>query len=1061
MRLLPRSHCALFAVALVLAAPFGSSSPASGSVDLSGLDPNTAGTQPGDPWFDVSAGSFQGFCLSASAGRALQQWSSPLYARPVTLSPSNPNVINFLSTWVAKLLLEEVLGYATLVHDPANNANDVYGDIAAGLADAAVSVFEEPSQDGPELAQYIQAGKVLYYGEHGVASRGGLYFPHRLLSAYPQLSLELWRSYQLSDPLSAQVLSLFLNDSWAALEQGGVNVLLTNQSDPTSLVCPADAVLEALNGGSALADCGCVDGIYYPPQCLPNPRQQCALMFMEEVWLDPGLSQNLVRNLNLSLAVAFISNFSATVLALTQQQRGVLFYAQDVNPLSLALCSQPGSSVPELCFARIFFPTYDVSCDTLTDNSDRGNYTCDYPYQYIVKLSSPQLPALAPRVTNLLTRMSLSPSDARELLTTVNSQAAAGNVTDYKRAACDWLLAHPDEWKGWIAPPGQCGYGDMEYSLSGCSDQAEAALNFAWTSPKACVGGLALPANTTVSCGYASISTQAAAVGVAAVLFALLLAVATDQFVLCALSRHPVGSAALPDHPTRARRLVQTYHRRSQRLGRLAKSLCPPAVGGLLLLTVVPINSLPFSDGQCRARFALLTLGLTTVGSGLLCAMRDLVLSSRRRLQTSSRGWVELRWVGAIALANIAILACVALDASSVGAGTQIVSGFVSVPQPYCQPPSLVITGPLLAVNLSWTALLCLTWGRFALSLLLRSLAQQQQAAAASALVESEKKPTLLRPVMWELFLLLSAAVALWLILLAVLLPSLVTSSLYEDNRWVIAYQATTVDTGAALLGLLLVLPSLRLARLCSRRRWRRVRDSSASGGGESSTRRSTTAWMGDTDSALTAVLADPVLLACLTTFMESTFDAENVRFLGDVRAFNARVGQRRADLPPRLLLAEACALFSTYLAPNAPSQVNVSSEQLKVVNARLDALVSLSERHPSPSSAEWEQIEAAAVLCFSDVSKECLSLLRVNAIPRFLSSASGERANGLVEWAEQFDILSRVEQRAVLSRCTARLALDNGSEQSGAELSNAPRAAPTRRTTQNDVITVQRKTPS
>ena len=1035
---------ACFAILLLALLPAGLGIPSVTAMELSGLDPNTAGTQPGDPWYEASVGSFPGFCLSASAGRVLLNWSSPLYSRAVTLSPSNPNLLNFLNSWVAKLLLEELLGYAVLLHDPLNNPNDVYGDITAGLVDAAVSVFMEPSQDGPELAQYTRAGQVLYYGEQGVASRGGLYFPQRLLELYPQLSLELWRSYQLSDPLSAQALPLFIEDSWAALNQSGVNLLLVNQSDPTSLVCPSDAVLEAENGGSPLADCGCVEGIYYPPQCLPNPRQQCALMFIDHVWLDPGLSQNLVRNLNLGLAVAFISNFSATVQALTLQQRGVLFYAQDVNPLSLMTCSQPNSSLSEPCFARVFFPTYDVSCDALTDNSDRGNYTCDYPYQYIVKLSSPPLPELAPRVTHLLTQMSLSPSDARAMLGGLNLQAAAGNATDYKRAACDWLTANPDEWSGWIAPPAECGYADMQYSLSGCSDQAEAALTFAWTAPKACVGGLALPQDSSVSCGYATFSSQAGDVAAAVVLCVLLLALVADQAVLCALGmRLP---AALPQQPTLARRILQSYQSRSQRLGRLAAWTCSSAVGALLLLAVVLVNSLTVSDSQCRARFTLLVLGLTTVGSSLLCAMRDFALSSRRRLQTNGRGWGDLRWIAVIALSNAVVLACLVLDGSSIGANTQIVDGFVPLSQPLCQRPSLFITVPLLAINTPWIALLCLTWSRFATSLLLRHFAQQQPVAAADTVAVHESKPTIqrqqLRPAVWRLFLLLSAAIALWIVLLAVLLPSLMTSALYERNVWIISYQAAAVLVGAALLWLLALLPSLQPLRLCARQRSIQVRSSSSMS--ETSTKRSSTAWMTDRDFALTAIFADPVLLACLTAFMETTFDAENVRFLVDVREFNARVRQWRLDRAPKPLLAEACSLFHTYLAANAPSQINVGSAQLTTVKQRLEALAGLCEVRLSPSCAEWEQLEKAALLCFADVSKECTSLLRVNGIPRFLSSSSGERANGLVEWAEHFDSLSIVEQRAVIARCKSRMT-NEVSEKSERDLRDAPRALPSR----------------
>ena len=1017
--------------------PCRATSPVIFSADPS-VDPNTAGSDTGSYWYELNTdgAAFSGFCLTEAQGRVLRDWRQPLYNLTVTLTPAFPHTFNVLGTWVAKLLLEETLGYQVWIHDVPNDINDEYQNIALGFADAAVTVYREPTADGPEYAQYVEQQQTLVsLGDHTVQARAGWYVPHQQVLDNPTLSLELWRSY-MSGPegLGDQVIPLlFLNDTWAALDSG--LLLLQDPSDNSSFVCPSDAVLEAQNGGSTAADCGCENGIYYPPQCLPNPRQQCGLVYMPNTYFDSGIAQNVVRNLNLRLAVAFITNYTQTVETLLSTNTTFLFYSQYIDLTVQRRCVMTGTGLLDTCFSRIFLPTYDVSCDALTDGSYRGNYTCDYAFQDLIKIGASQLLNDLPRAGELLSALLFAPVDAEQLLANILKQENAllsSTVPDYKRAACDWLQANTDTWMTWVPSPAPCTYADMQYQLSGCTSTAPLyTVGVSWLQPKACVGGLSLPDSpVSTSCGSTDSEAQITALTFM-VAFLVLVTAIWAQWLrsVCstaARERSDIMSSKTPI-PLAAAVL---------RLQRMLLSVWG-TVGltlqwaGLLLLGGALVVNAAWETGpvQCASRAPLLLMGLVCLGLGQWWSWRQFMHSVRFRLQTLNTNWRMVSVLAAVLAANVVVLAAMAVENEpSVTSRTSIVAGFVPVSVYYCNTLSSSYAYPLLAVNASWFVVGFGDVTRFAVSLLVRWLRHCDE-EKSSPLRSSKDRSTLKGRQRFQLTSIMIAQVA-WSWLVVSLLLSLSSTSLSEDNQWTVRFQGIAVDIGVALLLTAWFAPAARLA-------WRIVRQGTnpraaavttnvhvhkrtgsinrsttlSAGNGTVNSRHISQVSLGTDTNEL---VHDPVILACLTEFMETTFDAETAKFLTEYLELEEQISGH-STVSCAVLLVRVEALHDRYISPDSESPVNISGAQVKQVQHELEALKNMCRTKQSQVASP--DVRQQCRSCFASVVQESIELLRVNGIPRFLSSSYSERANEILDWADRFEDWSTTQKKALLRR--------------------------------------------
>ena len=980
-------------------------------------NPNTAGTSPGDNWYNENQAAFDGFCLSAEQGRVLLNWSDPLYSNPIILSPAHPHNINLLITWVGKIMVEELLGYQAWVYDPANNPNDVYQDIQANLVDAAFSVYMEPSQDGPEYSSYTSGGAVLSAGFHGVQSRAGLYLPQQTVLSNPTLSLELWHSYQGgSQGLGTAATRLFVQDTWDALISNGKHLLLTDQSDPASFVCPPDAVLEAENDNSSLFDAGCVDGIYYPPQCLSNPRQDCALLFMPNTFYDQGLAQNIVRNLNLSLAVAYISNYTDTIYALLGAGRNFLFYSPDVDTVIQTQC--PGLIPPGLllvnqgaCFVRVFLPTYDVSCDSLTDNSDRGNYTCDFPYQNLVKLSSPTLPVTAPRVLSLMQSMNIQPSHARDMLTDI-ADLQQVNGSDYKRAACNWIVNNQDTWAFWIAPPAPCGYGDMGFTSTGCSmDSPSYTIAFYWLHPKGCRAGLSLPDEVDISCGLTTTMSQTSSTVVAALMASCVMVIFLFESV--ALSRkkgRPMRLLWCKGLSFRPRHMILSMFG--------SRWLLLLGCGMIMLLGTVIVNGTATDlSAACSMRQALCLLGIVFTGISLLAALIELSRSSRVHLQTVT---INLRFVVftlVVGSLDVLLLVLQNVLGSAVASKTRLVSGFAEVQQYHCSSFVYETAVPLLLVNASWVLYMGVHWLRLSLPLAWGAWRRREGNNGN----ENSDSLNLINTLQ---LLLLAPACLVWLVMSVLLMVTMTVPSWYEDNVAVLQAQAIINVVCCGLLLLVIWIPALVFQRRFHKhqRRQNKVhaapqRRRTGSIDISSTTSRVSQSSM-SSDVTVMEMLKDPVVLVCLQSLMETTYDAETVRFLVECQALFRSLSEDKGRNSGQVL-ATATRIFDVFISPSGDTPINVSGAQVTVVSTRMEELRKLCHLEAATGNhTVGPEIVSLVHRCFHEVMRECYSLLKVNGVPRFLSSSFGERANEILEWMDFFEELSPAEKHAVWLKC-------------------------------------------
>ena len=266
---------------------------------------------------------------------------------------------------------------------------------------------------------------------------------------------------------------------------------------------------------------GCADR-YFPPQCYPNPREQCALIFATTpVWLGSYL-QGQVRSLNLSLGVAFlnVAAFGSPAFVSNPSQLNLLMYSDGNQQATNSECAF-GDKRPR-CWQRLQLPMYSSLCANLYNGNFTSEYSCDFPLSQQIKYARPDLKTEAPRADFFLQELDFNGADTFFFFQQPELRSSS-RTQDHKSVACRWIRQPENRarWQSWIAPPAACTMADTRFTVSHCDESTAArTISYSWRQPKACVGGWPLPEPEQVSCGYvtASLSWQLACMVVAAVL---------------------------------------------------------------------------------------------------------------------------------------------------------------------------------------------------------------------------------------------------------------------------------------------------------------------------------------------------------------------------------------------------------------------------------------------------------------------------------------------------------------------------------------------------------------
>jgi len=992
-----------------------------------------------------TTGDSAGWCLNESSGRVLQSWSSPLYSMPLVLGTEGAVGMPMVWGWIFKILLQEVIGYQTVWYDQGTTQITFYNrlvtDVPARRSDLEIQSYLQPAAPTADYLEHVQGdGSVVSRGAHSQTNQGGLYFSAAALALHPELAMESWRAWTLSDsnaqqasPLypGGEVVQLFRNDTWEVLDEiravgGFADMLKENPYEPFNPANPfvCRSTMTSLDGTEFRTGCDHADypSMYIPDQCWPNPREQCAVMFSNTpVWLGT-YTQSILSTLNLSIAVAFVNvqAFSEEAFVWNSGNRKLLQY---IDPTGLATnidCTVNGRTVP--CWQRVTLPLWSSEClPHYTGNFD-DNYSCDYPTWSQVKYARADLATTAPRADYLLQRSDFSQTDTRAFFDLLGKQS--GWPQDHKSVACAWVRENKARWASWIAAPPACSFDDTEAIVHPC-DEATATMwiSYEWKLPKACVGGRALPPPDEVSCPLVSASRteQTAFLVCAAVLCAFFFALfslrvveiltqrraATSTLLPSASDKKGSGSTAAPQLGCLGR--LSLFGRHMPIMQLMTSSFLYFMIGLSMLAALPFVNYGPLSDARCWARYAFVMGGLTFAAQSLLMMALDTRSSLDRSLKNNARS----SWAIGLRVSRILQLVILIVDACQTTLLTTKVEdapggGVVAVA--YCAIPSVW----LVAVHCTFMALWCCGNAAVMVQLLLRihfdslcgstrdyTTTVRAKAARRAARATRAQKLQVDSIALSLLFGVGTALLLLWSIFLST-----------DPNVQlvdIVGLVGSLVGWGS------LYLPSVFRARELMQPQQQSAEDkadrAAGLGGDQSDT-------IGNV--SLVHVLSDSLLLLHFRRFAEERFDGEALHFLLSVQQFFKRL--RDSTLNLTQLLEELDRIVVEFIVAGAKQQVNVSSSLRDSTLAAVDALrmhaVTLARERLKPASAE---LKGQARQCLQAAVSEVYQLVQWNSFPRFVASKTMVRSQKLLGWAEGFDELDEEEQSALLLRFKER----------------------------------------
>ena len=1023
-------------------------------------------------WLTANANAMNGSCFNAST--RVYTYPNPLYPQAVTLESADW-ASHYLHSWIAKLLLEELVGYRVLINDEYTDPSSrTLARLAAGSVGANVEWW---NNNADAYTRYVVLNRsVRDDGDLGINGQYGVYISKYTLSANPTMILDYYRYYKSSsDGLLA--MPLFQNATWSNLihPQTGQDMLMNYNG---SYNCYGDNATYAAHGQS-LDFGGCTDGLYLPPPCVSNAMQNCLVLYSASPLDDNGLAP-LIANNRLNFSVAFLSNFTSYLSYLAQVQRApLMFFWRSPDPLPALQCTDPRTLKTANCFQRLLFQAPSSSCSS-----------CDWPQLSLKKVTSSAVRALS-RPNSLFAAMALQPADDTAMF---NALSANGN--DYKAAACAWLHNNTATWSSWIAPPAACAATDMQHSVGGCvasGGSYRQAISWSFIEPKSCAGGLALPTQDSVECEEAPVTSS-----YVGGLVALCLAVLLFPVLLGAFQLYELRSSGKP------RLLVLSMASYSQ----LAMS------AGLSLLAVEPLTALfPLSESVCSARLFLCVLGFSS-------SLVTLTATSRRLTQLTSgllsanAPTKEAAQYAAFVAANllVALLGTQVVSSEHVLSAISVTSpAGAKVPQQYCSSPPYAALAVLLALN----GAMFLVLGK--------------RLATAALHLKRNLRLYRDRPHTKEAHLLQFvslAGTALLLLVAAVILLAATVGAGQSPNLPAVSAMLATLLPLVPLCVLMFVCPSIHLLRTTRARKaakaQRKVEEAELS----KSRNSSSSSEAGLELATLAGTLSDPLALVLFQSYAESSLESENIGFLLAVQTYVSAL--KRDGLTVAQVMDGAKELYVRFIGDSAGDQINISAKQkgelehdLKSLSQRMDAMkksnhasvqrgkehvlgrqgsddkldestivtlpaAGLSGRHgrrqsndelayiqhydfaaflPQPNTptrrstldsassstvsmsgvsmltpstnkalpahkakeafaapslgltVASRELKAAAKAVFDPAVKEVFALMTVNAWPRFLHSKQAGRANELLSWTGFFHSLSEREQRGTINK--------------------------------------------
>jgi len=748
--------------------------------------------------------------------------------------------------------------------------------------------------------------------------------------------------------------------------------------------------------------------MFFPPQCYPNPKLQCAIIFAATpVWLGTYL-QNQVTSLNLSLGVAhlYVGAFALDVFVKNSLNRAIIQYNDPTSAQANTECNFVGSSIGMPCIKRIPLPAWSTTCLDLYTGDYDAPYSCDMPIWSLMRLARKDLVKIAPRVDYLLAQSDFTPADTHFFFQQFGAQADQSFPQDHKSVACAWLKepVHKMRWQNWIAPPPACTIAIDTFSTCSPCDESTAhmTISYEWREPKACVGGAPLPDKENVACTLVSTprSTQTA-------FFAL--AVVLETFLSIMVAMRIVAGVHTAETTTTTMSRIRMHTPMLQLLGSSFYALHL----GLFVLILLPLIQffINLSEVMCWLRYTIVLVGLSLTGQSLLIMAieaRNAVdkLLGNGSLSTIRGGMIMILVIQIISIISVASSAkYILLTIQSVASS----NGGAIIQRGYCSIPSTWIAVTQLSGIVLWFV------GGFILifGLLFRVHFNE----LFGMLINIKGKASSRRVITRVQALQVNSIAASFFLLM--FLTLLLITSLYNIGIATDFMQLFTL-VGSVAIWSTLYLPSFWRARQLMTKSSKCIADDSAK---SKSINASMDLMIPQHDAeglfsmSLASVLSDPLLILHFRRFTEQRFDGEAIHFLLACQVFYRSLHTSTLNLTQ---LTEALEnIAEEFIVIGAKQQVNISQDLrdatlTSIQDFRLTAVTMARERLKPASIV----LKASARACLHGAVTEVYRLVQFNSYPRFLASTSiMAHSQKLFSWAEGFDEVDQEEQIALLAK--------------------------------------------
>ena len=850
-------------------------------------------------WLTAMSNITQSPCFNSTS--LVFTYPNPLYpaAPPIILDSANWDS-HYLHTWIAKILIEELLGYAVLINDAYTDPSATSLQRMSG-GEVTANVEWWPSSDGAYTQYVTTARTVRDEGGLGVIGQLGLYLTKWTVRYYATMMLEYYRWYK-SDPLLAVPI---FNSSWAYLTNPltGLDMRMNASGE---LVCPDNATLHALNLTLPFPY-GCTNGLFIPPQCsFPNMTTACLVTFHPDPFLDSGSVPALIISQKLPFVVAYISDYQPYLAYLAQVVHApIIFFSQSPDPFLDLYCTNPttSSNASSVCFQRMLFASSDPSCDGETPGTSR---TCDWPQLGLTKVAQASVMRNLTRVNTLITSMALKTADDKSMFVQLEGSYPITGPKDYKAVACQWIHNNTAVWSSWIAPPFACGVADMYYTVGQCSEQTTMAVTWAYGYPKACQGGMTLPQGESVPCDVVPTSSrlyQAVVVVSCAVLALPLLVAASQAYALLRL-----------DRPTL---MVQ----------QLSGAWLLLFTLGLLLLSLTPLISVSaLTESVCRARVFLCVLGFSLSLLALSCMSEQLLKLMSSLLATNHPRLDAAKVLGTL-LVNLVLLTLappLTSAQSLLSTYTITTPAGATIEELYCEQPPLGSSLLLVLLN-----------GLLVLRCVERLVRSVVQLRMSGRLYKDRPMAKLghtmqIHSLAWTLLVLVAAATLLYYY-------TAPASGNLNNSDSVKFISATLLCSVPVCLGCFFA-PSLHLYRVIRQRKREKARKKAMEAETSKSHASKSESEKGLELATLAGTLSDPLALLLFQQYAQSSLEGENIAFLLGIQAYVGLL--KKEPTTVQEVLDGAKEMYLTYVAEGAESQINISAKQKGELEADMKKLI-------------------------------------------------------------------------------------------------------------------------